>query len=261
MVVFRGRDRFYAREANGKFRLNVTQLRALFNATANLRTNLLNFRRQRVQEIVSNNGFVPLLPNGKIILHVIPISAFDESVHYDLDKLKSKEELMRPLGDRAPSVRYNFDGLLSCVRRGPEERADYAYLQFFRNGVIETVDSYICQPSREGGKELRIDYIEHFIVQVTNRIAEIYDLLKIPVPAAMMLTIVGISDFTLRTRRLLWSSEETAGIDPLYFPELLVESWNVDVPILLKPWFDALWNAFGYHGSHNFKNGEWNLSH
>lgn len=258
MVVFKGRDRFYAREANGKFKLNVTQLRALFNSTASLRTSLMDFRKHRTLEIASGNGFVPLLPFGKMILHVIPVSAVDEETHYDLTKLINEVNLLRPLGEQyPPGVTYNFDGLISFVRR--EGEPSHTYLQFFRNGIIETANSRLCQP-RYDKRQLDVDLVEHYLVEALSRVSQIFKLMDIPLPAAMLLTFTGISDYTIFTRRFDWFYNNKIGVDPMYFPDILVENWNIKAPQLLKPWFDTLWNAFGYEGSHNFKNGEWKLS-
>ena len=46
--------------------------------------------------------------------------------------------------------------------------------------------------------------------------------------------------------------------DILCLPEILIESYDIDTRIVLKPCFDSVWNACGYAKSQLYdKNGKW----
>lgn len=46
--------------------------------------------------------------------------------------------------------------------------------------------------------------------------------------------------------------------DVLLVPEVVVEDFNVASDQVMKPIFDAVWNAAGWPGSHNYDNaGNW----
>jgi hypothetical protein len=48
--------------------------------------------------------------------------------------------------------------------------------------------------------------------------------------------------------------------DALLLPDVIAEEFDVDVPKLLKPVFDGLWNACGYPRSLNYDDeGNWKL--
>jgi hypothetical protein len=48
------------------------------------------------------------------------------------------------------------------------------------------------------------------------------------------------------------------GLDVLPLPEVLVENYGADVPTVLRPMFDALWQACGLEQSLNYNaQGNW----
>jgi hypothetical protein len=46
--------------------------------------------------------------------------------------------------------------------------------------------------------------------------------------------------------------------DELIFPEVVADGYEADIPTLIKPTFDALWNAAGWPRSLSYDaNGRW----
>jgi len=72
-VSFKGHDKFYSRNSNGKYPLDVTELRVAFNLSETITERIRNFRQGRISKIVANETPVPFYDNAKIVLHLIPI--------------------------------------------------------------------------------------------------------------------------------------------------------------------------------------------
>lgn len=76
-VVFKGHDKFYARNSAGKYPLDVSELRTAFNASQTLIEKINKFKTERIIELVSNNTPIPFSNGAKLILHLIPFESFD----------------------------------------------------------------------------------------------------------------------------------------------------------------------------------------
>ena len=84
MVTFAGGSKFFSRNSAGKYQLDVFELRTAFNAT-NIEGKLLrSFRTDRIGKIIANETPVSLETSAKVILQIIPMSAFISGIKYDL---------------------------------------------------------------------------------------------------------------------------------------------------------------------------------
>ena len=71
-VTYKGHDKFYARSSNGKYPLDVSELRIAFNLSETLAERIRKFREERISKIYANDMPVPFTNNAKIVLHLIP---------------------------------------------------------------------------------------------------------------------------------------------------------------------------------------------
>ena len=75
-VVFKGHDKFYARNSAGKYPLDTVQLRAAFNLSETQSKRIRDFKTERIAKLVSDDTPVPFIHGGKIVLHLIPLEGF-----------------------------------------------------------------------------------------------------------------------------------------------------------------------------------------
>src|SRR5215213_2740116 len=162
VVTFRGHWRFYARSSAGKYPMDVDEVRQAFVLSESVADRIRAFRAARLSQVVSGETPVPIEGTSRVVLHVVPISAFDSPasvVDLDIGRPPLNERLLLPISVisgsndeldanlmRYPSdfwPRYNFDGLLCDFQVG-SAGSSYAegYVQLFRTGVIEAADNY-----------------------------------------------------------------------------------------------------------------------
>ena len=63
------------------------------------------------------------------------------------------------------------------------------------------------------------------------------------------MTLLGVKDFSLGVEPYkIFPPQKVHKIDRkvFIFPEILIESYELDIEHILRPWFDLLWNACGY---------------
>ena len=260
MVVFKRWSRFYSRNSAGKHQLDVDELRSTFLASEGLAERVRQFRIERVDAILQGNTPVPLSRKTCVCIHVIPISAFGPSFSFDVATARERGETLPPIGRRGWNPRVNFDGLLFFT----PSRADgaVAYVQLFRNGVIEAVDCERLAPV-EPDRQRRDKYIpsiayEQDIIRAVNDYTEFYRKHEMPTPV-----LVGLSILNVKGLRM-WAGDiydvgSPIDRDHLILPDRLAESLDFDAASFLRPCFDQIWNACGYDRSLNYdEKGNWN---
>lgn len=156
--------------------------------------------------------------------------------------------------------RINADGLLTWIHNALTG-VSTGYCQTFQNGIIEAVETewtnletsppLICTPLSEPG-----------IIDATLRYLGVLRQLDVSEPLVVTLTLTGASGYAIRPlSRVRQLTSEGAPIDRdiVWTPPASVMSFQDDIPRVLRPSFDAVWNSAGrlksehYDDSGNFK--------
>lgn len=264
MVKFQGHGRFYARNSAGKYALDVHELRAAFALSETTIERLRSFRADRLSKIIGNDTPVNLGSTGKIILHVVPMRAFDPTTKYDLSSLVRRNGMpqFQVLIHTARCYSYhsNFDGVL-CYGRPKDGAPAHACLQIFRNGTIEYIDSYLLKYQTEDGRwKIPSALYEHQLLTVLPHILAVQNQLNVETPLLLMLSMVGVRGYTLGLNQERFFAEDNIPVDRdnLLIPEVMVEGYEVLPEHIMKPMFDMVWNACGWPQSMNYDDtGKW----
>lgn len=84
MVTFKGGSKFYSRHSNGKYQLDVAELRSAFLASETVSEKLAAFRTDRLSKILNDEIPVRIKESAKIIFHLLPLSSFSSGYSVDL---------------------------------------------------------------------------------------------------------------------------------------------------------------------------------
>lgn len=250
-VVFNSEFRFYSRASNGKYTLDVDELRSLYSLSETTSERIKNFRADRLGQVVAGETTVSLPEGAKTILHSIPLNAFDPAAKYDVDSIKRETSLFEPLwanGWSAPT--YNLDGLYTYSNHG---EINHSYLQVFRSGVIEAVNTSLLEREKDEGKWISHVAYEKALLDGLKRYLELQKRLGVEPPVVVMLSLMGVKGYAMYVgaeRR--FDGAHPIDRDALLLPEVLVDDLDADVDSILHPIFDALWNAAGWPNSINY---------
>jgi hypothetical protein len=248
MVTFGGTSRFYSRNSNGKYQLDVEEIRSAFLLSDTIAQRIRDFRLDRIAKIEAADTPVPIAQGGRVVLHIVPMDAFSSPMRIDPQSIPSPSEKL-PLaalnqsfgGDR----RYNLEGLVRwAFSRDPACAS--AYLQIFRNGILETVDTSLLSPWRPKQDVPSVLFEEQIIKTVRNYVLSLQRM-QIELPYALMLSLLGVAGYEMAfTQGLSFSAPQTFDRDVVLIPEVLIESFDCDISQLLKQPFDMVWNAAGW---------------
>ena len=247
MVTYKGSSRFFARTSNGKYQLDVEEIRAAFLLSDKAADRVRNFRLDRIAKIRADDTPVPLVQGARIVLHVVPLAAFSSFVQIDLQSIPiiSRELHLIPLGFVTGwDGRFNLEGYVRYISL--RDGLSLAYLQIFRNGALETVDTSLASHSTAGGY-LRAATLKTDVIEKLGYYLESFRGLGVDAPAAVMISLLGVKGHRV-------GPQEMAAIhgvgrfdrDVILVPEVLLDSFDADITKLMKQTFDVVWNAAGW---------------
>jgi hypothetical protein len=246
IVTLGGIHRFYARGERGKYLMDWHQIRSSFLFSESIAERIRNFRYERVARIGAGDVPAPLQGSARAILHIVPISAFEPTSNVDVLALRNNLNWLRPPGWESSSGwsnRTNFDGFVRWIDQT-------SYVQLFRTGAIEAVEAYLV--NWQGGC-IPWPAIEKQVVDLCRDYVATLPQLGIEPPLICALTLLRVKDFRIvRERETGFPIGRGIDRDELLLPEVIVEDFPVDVPALLRPIFDTLWQSAGSDRSQSY---------
>ncbi len=218
------------------------------------------FHRERVAAISRNvvEGVDLAAPVSGIVLHVIPVGAFDVGARVDINETIYNHPDLRPLHSPTPYLRgrYNLDGIFvdDTAFRQQGQGARH-YLQLFRRGIMETFDSRLLH-SR--GDTILGYPVERTLIDDSRRFLGLMETLGTTPPILILVTVLGTQGRVILTPGDRYEPEHSVDRGTLPLPEIVVNGFDVDTSQALRPMFDALWQAGGYPRSPNYDaDGVW----
>jgi hypothetical protein len=257
-VSARNTNRFYARNSAGAHEVTVEELRVLFNVSATAQERIRAFRQERLAKVTAGETPVALAADrGKLLLHIVPLSAFSARPQVELQRAQQLDGPLRPIASIGFTPRFNFDGFIT-IRGGD---ASPGCTQLFRNGIIEAVKVRLVI-ERPGHLIIPTIPFDKDILDVVPRYFDALRSLEVPPPIVVMLTLEGVSGAVLGVSPEQFIFEPPVPISQsvLELPEIIVEDYGTSQSYerALRPAFDALWNAGGFAASQYFSDeGVW----
>jgi len=256
VVQYQKHWRFYSRNSRGKYPMDIQELREAFLLSDTTIEKIRKFRAERVQELFHNNFPIKIDVGPEVVLHIIPINAFTPGVRCDISTLyPHRHDLIKEWTDNV-GCRYNFDGFLVYPPLSQESYSTYAYAQFYRNGIIEALEASHTITLRDDGIIIPYWY-ENRIIKLLRNFMKFQKLLKVEPPLILMLSLIRVPGFKIRLPRGVDIRQYPTDRSLLLLPEVIIETFEDNLPQAFKEVFDMVWNAAGVSHSLNY-NGEGN---
>jgi len=251
-VTFQGVDRFYSRSNNGKYLLDVFELRNVFLQSSQYTDRIRKFIKDRLANIIANETPVQLEKNPKIIVHIIPLQSIEEG-NIKVSNKELKSDTLFPLGTSAYDYRFNMDGLINfCSFPGKKE--NQAYVQLYRNGIIETVNADLLR-AYDNKKNIYVDAdfsVEEKIITFVKASLQLLKKIETQPPFYLFLHLVDVKGYNISSRKLRSFTDKEIDRDVLQLPEIVLQNYPENIALVLKDWFEGIWNACGYEKCYSF---------
>jgi hypothetical protein len=257
-ITRQGKNRFWARSAAGKYEPDVNELRRLFNAGPQLADRIRDFRLDRIAKIAAGQAPVQLMDRGTVVLHIVPLSAFDMGATLPLREIEQDFRLFVPIGSTtANGSRINFEGILKTSNADQKATQHRAYVQLYRNGIVETVHSTVMAES--SGTPIIFNLDDQLIYEVMRSLNDLAAV-GIEPPYAFLATLIGVASAQFdvaRGRNSPWIGSLGAPLDrdQYHFNEVIFEtipSTQAECASIIRPILDQMANAGGAAASPTF---------
>lgn len=245
MVKYRGVARFYTRDSRGKVEMDYRQIRASFGASLTLLDRARAFREKRIEKIALGQS-LPTVLTGRAcsVLHLIPLTA-DSLDPPNISRVRRDFNLLPPPGwrsIRSSGERLNLDGFARMA-------GQTSYVQLFRWGAIEAVD---CALLNYGANVIPWPDLEKELTEQTRRYLKCLQTLNLDPPISIALTLVNVHNYSISGSQFPSFPSPPLDRELLAIPETIVESYSIEVPRIMKPLFDVLWQSRGRDRSDSF---------
>ena len=249
-VNYKGHDKFYTRNAKGKYPMDVDELRQAFTFSDSLNKQIESYKLERLSSIAANRYRV--LEDGYpyFIIQCLPISAFRSR---ELYSVKEISDAMGKVGSDAfgslSSKQITIDGIF--IRSSDQVKNSFAHYK--TNGINEKATTLFFYPEYKAtnispSKKINVinerDLLE-IIISTCSEQLNYYSTMNIPTPIIISCAIMNGYGFTIPNRQWM-RTYGSIDRDALLMPDILVEELTAKPEVLLKPVFDAIWNACGY---------------
>jgi hypothetical protein len=258
-VSARNTNRIYGRNSAGAYEFSIEELRVVFTLAASALDKVRAFRAERLTKIASGEGIVPLaLSRGRLVLHLVPTSAFGLGNPVDLEKAYKVQGLLRPMDAMGLTPRINFDGFSNISHSGDGKALSYT--QVFRNGALEAVKVGVVSDIHARQLWIPTLAFDRWILERLPEYLSALQQIDIVPPIILMITLQGVRGARLGVAQHSYDDPPQLDRDVLELPECVIEHYGTDIDYqrAARPAFDALWNTGGFFGSKHFdKTGKW----
>lgn len=247
-VIYKSHDKFYSRNSAGKYPLDTIELRTAFNLSQTLIDKIQGFKIDRISQLHGNITPISSFPDGaKVILHLLPFEAFNPEQSLDLSPILQDSSKLPPIFNSGWNREINFEGVMTY------SSSKKSYVQMYRSGIIEAVDSEMLSTDTKVGRLAIAGYgYEYRLLRSLYSYLKILKELNVNPPIVCFLTLTRIKGYAMEYQDSFGDEGHKIDRDILQLPERIIESFDVKPEEILRPTFDLIWNACGLERSPNF---------
>src|ERR1700730_5176400 len=259
-VTFQKAFRFYARDSNGKYQVDVDELRAVFALSGTIADRIREFRADRVAKIAAGGAPVTLLDGGILVLQVVPFSAFSPGSSFPFNRAaRDPNEFPTILNTTARQHQITFDGLLITSNLDLPPIPQRAYTQVHRTGAVEAVASSLARG--ENHDSLILAQLDAIIIRYSGLYMHSLHALGIEPPFAVLTSLIGVKGMKVLKEfapvGALWGDMPSTALtqDQYHFVETIVDSVPAndrEAAVQLRGTLDHIANAAGLASSPSF---------
>lgn len=217
---------------------------------------LEHWRQKRLLEI-TKSMHSELEPGPVQVIHMQPWS---QEITIDPDSVRSKKGFLAPV-ERTDEYmgRINLEGFRTTKIFSDSKQVN-GYVQVFRTGQLESVR--VLQETHEG-KAIFGDQTDDDLIRSTWSYAAALSALKVPAPAQITVTILGLKGYRMRTRLYKRGTDSEFEVPVITLPSVDINDWLLvsrmdETATLLRASLDVFWNAAGFDRSTSFNSaGKW----
>lgn len=249
-------QKFYGRHSSGKYLLDIEELRNIFLLKESAIEKAERFKVNRLLKIKSSDFPFEFNDQKIIAIHIIPVMSLSGQINLNIKLFDNEISKLFPIEVTGHNPIYNYDGKMNYLRNNENKMS--AYVQIFRNGIIESVNSGILDFDKDG--TIRGSAIENTIHKSIMDYLEILPNLEIGYPLFISISFLNIkgirinapNNLAMSLHRSVWGDFGGIHNNDILLPIQYIEK-KEEVEEKLDRSFDVFWNTDGFPGRPNIK--------
>lgn len=246
-VAFQRSGKFFSRNNAGKYQMDVDEIGRAFRWRDELPARVALLHRERVNAVRAKQAPVQVAGDPRLVLHVVPMGMFSAGP-IDVPAWLGQQDRLRPLrSDRYEGHRYNIDGLLFYGIGPTDTGLYYSYSQLFRTGVIESAAGDYGLRLR-GSNNIPILDVEADLLATVGRYRDALRAMNVSAPYVIHVSMSGTYGWVVPRGADEFANRNLVPIDRdlIELPSVIDVDPAITTDRLLRPVFDALWQAGGH---------------
>lgn len=267
-VIFKGHDKFYRRNSNGKYAMDVGELRSSFLQSGELTERIRRFRTARITDIKAGDTPLPLTQNVSFVaVHIVPLSSFSTSFRVssatlsELQRGQHSSVFTPPFSPQGWNHRINLDGVVAYSPVN-DPLITGKYTQLYRDGRIEMIDTWLLrwnaeQEEANTRRMIPMYSLEEWTMRDVGRSIQLLTELEVQPPFYVFVSLVGTEGATVAppSGHIFMDNDQITEKE-LLLPEVVIENTTDNLHHKFRPVFDMIWNAAGVSRSLNFDDSD-----
>jgi len=253
-VIYKGHDKFYARNSKGKYPMDIEELRQLFTLSDTLYKKIDYYVLERIQIIGSNRYGVLPSDHPVFVMQAIPLQAFRSKDFMSITHIKDS---ITKSGDRAFRNGYDMQICIDGIALKPPQNSygkqSSAIGHYYTNGVVEKATSKFFNPYFESSNvkpsvKLKMIYKQPLVKEIIKNVGGIllyYKELGVAPPIVLSCSIINGEGFTMPVDNWL-DVEGEIDRSLLLVPNLLINEFETKIEEIIQPILDSIWNSCGF---------------
>ncbi len=252
--------KFFGRTSNGVYSYDWQQIRSAFLIAEGALDKIRSFHKERLFAISSGDAPLILQDGALLIIHLIPINAFDLESEYPVLELKRNHADLAPLDSSGYSNQITIDGIVKYSRYSDSENVN-TYTQFSKNGVLEIVNrSLFANLLNPEEKYIPSLPLEREVIKGITHYISLYEKFQVIPPIFLFFSLIGVKGYrmSIPNEYSNFNRAPRSLKDIVQCSPQSIGDYKIPAQTVLRPIFDQLWNAFGYEKSPYYDNqGNW----
>ena len=248
--------------------------KSLFEEDGELHKKMDIFIQKRIQELNRGEYHISIPGPARMLIHMISIDFLNSNKSFDLEILFNDfESYLKPINCLiGRKIERNLHGLLISCGPDPYTEAYVGYVQLYRNGMIEAIDSSLLKPTTQlygirytqPAKKIAMWSLEKDLIESCGIYLRALEIIGATLPIFLYISFIHIKDYEISLvpyrsmgTFLFNKYSDPAKKDEIFLTSIKIDSFGINFEEKLKSSFDILWNVFNLPGSRNYdENGK-----
>jgi hypothetical protein len=239
--------------------MDIGEMRHSFVEAKEVPQRIDEFRRHRTMQILAGETPIELLGACPVfVVHAIPLSSFADDAAVPVTGIIRRQPL-HMVGGYAGAGRLNADGFL--FHSGVQSDDTRGYAQVYRSGVIEVASTrgdILRDQEQHGVRVLPSQWQEEKFIDSVADVLGLLAGLNVSPPVYIGLSLLRVKGVGMARPQRYTYAPDPIDKDTLIVPTVTSDTLEEPVDRLLRPAFDAIWQASGLDGSPYYDDeGNW----